>query len=56
MPENRMDDGGGRPRAHAEEKMLLTGPQELSAVELIAVLLGSGVQGHIVHDAALCVA
>ena len=24
--------------------MLLTGPQELSAVELIAVLLGSGVQ------------
>ena len=32
--------------------MLLTGPQELSAVELIAVLLGSGVQGHTVHEAA----
>ena len=29
--------------------MLLTGPKELSAVELIAVLLGSGVQGHTVH-------
>lgn len=40
MPENRMDDGGQgqQPR----EKLLLTGPQELSAVELIAVLLGSG--------------
>ena len=50
MPENRMDDGGRgqQPR----EKMLLTGPQELSAVELIAVLLGSGVQGHTVHKAA----
>ena len=32
--------------------MLLTEPQELSAVELIAALLGSGVQGHSVHEAA----
>ena len=52
MPKNRMmmDDGGQgqQPR----EKLLLTGPQELSAVELIAVLLGSGVQGHSVHEAA----
>ena len=50
MPENRMDDGGQgqQPR----EKLLLTGPQELSAVELIAVLLGSGVQGHTVYEAA----
>lgn len=50
MPENPMDDGGQgqQPR----EKLLLTGPQELSAIELIAVLLGSGVQDHIVHEAA----
>ncbi|MGB1123107.1 MAG: JAB domain-containing protein, partial [Flavobacteriales bacterium] len=34
------------------EKLLLAGPQALSAVELIAVLLGSGVQGHSVHQAA----
>ena len=37
--------------AAAEEKMLLTGPQELSAVELIAVV-GVRCAGHIVHDAA----
>ena len=34
------------------EKLLLGGPQELTAVELIAVLLGSGVQGQSVHQAA----
>ena len=34
------------------EKLLLAGPQALSAVELIAVLLGSGVRGHSVHQAA----
>jgi len=34
------------------EKLLLAGPQALSEVELIAVLLGSGVRGHSVHQAA----
>ncbi|HBP44773.1 MAG TPA: hypothetical protein DD635_02650 [Flavobacteriales bacterium] len=34
------------------EKLLLSGPQALSAAELIAVLLGSGVQGHSVHVAS----
>ena len=46
-----MMEEGGRGQ-QPREKMLLTGPQELSAVELIAVLLGSGVQGHTVHEAA----
>ena len=46
-----MMEEGGRGQ-QPREKLLLTGPQELSAVELIAVLLGSGVQGHSVHEAA----
>ena len=34
------------------EKLLLEGPQQLSVAELLAVLLGSGVQGHPVQAAA----
>lgn len=44
--------GEERPIHMPREKLLLGGPQDLTAVELIAVLLGSGVHGQSVHQAA----